>query len=88
MMSVGCSASYRSLGKIILSRARAPILTATYIPNQLKRTVTSVAQLMGLVTHGRTSAVPRKAPPSEIAHAHRRMNSAFLRIRSPLVDTG
>ena len=81
-------ASYRSLGKIILSTARAPILTTTYIPSQLKRTVTSVAQLMGSVNHGTTSAVPRSAPPSKIAHAHRRMNSAYLRIRSPLVGTG
>jgi hypothetical protein len=55
-------ASYRSLGKIILSTARAPILTITYIPSQPKRTVTSVAQLMGSVNHGKTSAVPRSAP--------------------------
>jgi len=38
------------------------ILTATYIPSQPKRTVTSVAQLMGSVNHGKTSAVPRSAP--------------------------
>ena len=55
-------AGYRSLGKIILSTARAPILTTTYTPSQPKRTVTSVAQLMGSVNHGKTSAVPRSAP--------------------------
>jgi hypothetical protein len=63
MMSVGGSASYRSPGKIIFSAALAPILTATYMQSQLKRTVTSVAQLMGLVNDRTTSAVPRSVNP-------------------------
>ena len=85
---VSAGAGYRSPGKIIFSVARAPILTATYVTSQVKRTVTNAAQLMGSVNHGKTSAVPRSVNPSEIAHAHRRMNSAYLRIRTPLVGTG